>query len=79
MIPHECRDNKDTNELLKLLDIVAATNIVVQSWRETCTIIQNCFCKAGFKYHQVDPATQPEEPLVASAQDLWTENLLEEK
>ena len=43
------------------------------SWRETSsTIIQNCFCKAGFKHHAVDPASEIEEdPLPALAPDVW--------
>ena len=49
-------NNKDANALLKSLDIVAATNMIAASWRETSsTIIQNCFHKAGFKHHAVDP------------------------
>ena len=35
------------------------------SWRETSsTIIQNCFRKAGFKHHAVDPASKIEEDLL---------------
>ena len=42
------------------------------SWRETSsTIIQNCFRKAGFKHHTVDPAPPEEEPLPAPAPDVW--------
>ena len=52
-------NNKDTNSLLKALDIVQATNMIAASWRETSsTIIQNCFHKAGFKHHAVDPASK---------------------
>ena len=66
-------NNKDANSLLKALDIVQATNMIAASWRETsCTIIQNCFCKAGFKHHAVDPASEIEEdPLPAPAPDVW--------
>ena len=64
-------NNKDANALLKTLDIVAATNMVATLWRETSTVFQNCFCKAGFKHHLVDPATQPEESPVAPAPDVW--------
>ena len=66
-------NNKDANSLLKALDIVQATNMIASSWRETSsTIIQNCFCKAGFKHHAVDPASKTEEdPLPASAPDVW--------
>ena len=65
-------NNKDANSLLKALDIVQATNMIAASWRETSsTIILNCFCKAGFKYHAVDPAPPEEEPLPAPAPDVW--------
>ena len=66
-------NNKNANSLLKALDIVQATNMIAASWRETSsTIIQNCFCKAGFKHHAVDPASEIEEdPLPAPAPDVW--------
>ena len=66
-------NNKDANSLLKALDIVQATNMIASSWRETSsTIIQNCFCKAGFKHYTVDPASKREEhPLPAPAPDVW--------
>ena len=65
-------NNKDANALLMSLDIVAATNMIAKSWRETsATIIQNCFHKAGFKYNCLDPETQPEEPQVAPAPVVW--------
>ena len=66
-------NNKDANSLLKALDIVQATNMIASSWRETSsTIIQNCFRKAGFKHHAVDPASEREEdPLPAPAPDVW--------
>ena len=65
-------NNKDANSLLKALDIVQATNMIAASWRETfSTIIQNCFCKAGFKHHAVDPASEIEDPLPAPAPDVW--------
>ena len=52
-------NNKNANSLLKALDIVQATNMIAASWRETSsTIIQNCFRKAGFKHHAVDPASE---------------------
>ena len=35
------------------------------------TIIQNCFQKAGFKHHAVDPTPPQEEPLPAPAPDVW--------
>ena len=65
-------NNKDANSLLKALDIMQATNMIGSSWRETSsTIIQNCFCKAGFKHHAVDPASETEEdPLPAPAPDV---------
>ena len=64
--------NKDSNSLLKALDIVQATNMIAASWRETSsTIIQNCFCQAGFKHHAVDPVSKIEEdPLLAPAPDV---------
>ena len=65
-------NNKDANSLLKSLDIVQATNMIAASWRETSsTIIQNCFRKAGFKHHAVDPAPETEDPLPAPAPDVW--------
>ena len=65
-------NNKDANSLLKALDIVQATNMIAASWRETSsTIIQNCFCKAGFKHHAVDPAPETEYPAPAPAPDVW--------
>ena len=66
-------NNKDANSLLKALDIVQATNMIAASWRETSsTIIQNCFHKAGFKHHAVDPASEiQEDPLPAPAPDVW--------
>ena len=66
-------NNKDANSLLKALDIVQATNMIATSWRETSsTIIQNCFRKAGFKHHAVDPAPEiQEDPLPAPAPDVW--------
>ena len=66
-------NNKDANSLLKALDIVQATNMIAASWRETSsTIIQNCFRKAGFKHHAVDPVSEiQEDPLPAPAPDVW--------
>ena len=65
-------NNKDANALLKSLDIVAEINMIAKAWRETsATIIQNCFHKAGFKHHCLDPETQPEEPPVAPAPAVW--------
>ena len=66
-------NNKDANSLLKALDIVQATNMIAASWRETSsTIIQNCFRKAGFKHHAVDPASEiQEDPLPTPAPDVW--------
>ena len=66
-------NNKDAHSLLKALDIVQATNMIAASWRETSsTIIQNCFCKAGFKHHAVDPVSEIlEDPLPATAPDVW--------
>ena len=60
------------NTLLKQLDIVAATNMVHNAWKETpSSIIENCFRKAGFKHFSVNPEPVPEEPPVAPAQDVW--------
>ena len=65
-------NNKDANALLKSLDIVAATNMIATAYSETSsTIIQNCFHKAGFKHHSVDPDIQPEEPPIVPAPDVW--------
>ena len=65
-------NNKNVNTILNQLDIVAATNIVHNAWKETSsTIIQNCFRKAGFKHHGLDPEQTPEEPPVAPAPDVW--------
>ena len=59
-------NNKDANTILKQLDIVAATNMVHNAWKETSSIIiQNCFCRAWFKHHTVDPDPSPEQPSVA--------------
>ena len=66
------KNNTDANTLLKQLDIVAATNMVVNAWKETnSTIIQNCFPKAGFKHYAVDHDPVPEEEPVALAPDVW--------
>ena len=65
-------NNKDANTILKQFDIVAATNMIHNAWKETSsTIIQNCFHKAGFKHHGLDPEQAPEEPPVAPAPDVW--------
>ena len=65
-------NNKDVNTILKQLDIVAATNMVHNAWKETNSIIiQNCFHKAGFKQNGLDPEQAPEEPPVAEAPDVW--------
>ena len=65
-------NNKDANSLLKALDIVQATNMIAALWRETSsTIIQNCFRKAGFKHHALDPAPETEDPLPVPAPDVW--------
>ena len=65
-------NGKDAYTLLKKLDTVTATNIVAAAWRETSsTIIQNCFHKAGFKHHGLDPEPQPEEPPVAPPPEVW--------
>ena len=65
-------NNKDANSLLKALDIVAATNMIAASWRETsATIIQNCFRKAGFKHHSVEPAPVTEDPLPQPSPEVW--------
>ena len=47
--------------------------MIAASWRETSsTIIQNCFRKAGFKHHAVDPASEiQDDPLPAPAPDVW--------
>ena len=47
--------------------------MIATSWRETSsTIIKNCFGKAGFKHHAVDPASEiQEDPLPTPAPDVW--------
>ena len=46
--------------------------MIAASWRETSsTLIQNCFRKAGFKHHAVDPAPETEDSLPATAPDVW--------
>ena len=47
--------------------------MIAASWRETSsTIIQNCFRKAGFKHHAVDPVSEIQEDLLpAPAPDVW--------
>ena len=65
------KNNKDASQILKQFEIVATTNMVARSWSETSTVIWNCFCKAGFKCHGVDPYPQPEEPPVFPASDVW--------
>ena len=65
--------DKDANSLLKSLDIVVATNMIAASWRETsATIIQNCFRKAGFKHHAVDPAQVTEDPPPRPSPEVWS-------
>ena len=63
--------NKDVNTILKQLDIVAATNVVLNAWRESSTIIQNCFHKAGFKHYAVDPDPSTKEPPITKTPDVW--------
>ena len=47
--------------------------MIAASWRESSsTIIQNCFRKARFKHHAVDPAPTTEDPLPAQAPDVWS-------
>ena len=47
--------------------------MIAASGRETSsTIIQNCFRKAVFKHHAIDPASETQEdPLPAPAPDVW--------
>ena len=47
--------------------------MIAASWKETSsTIIQNCFRKAGFKHHAVDPVSEiQEDPLPTPAPDVW--------
>ena len=69
-------NNKDANTILKQLDIVAATNMVHNAWKETSsTIIQNCLHKAGFKHHALDPEQAPEEAPIATAPDVWNKEM----
>ena len=75
-------NNKDANPLLKALNIVQATNMIAATWRETSsTIIQNCFHKAGFKHHAVDPASETDEfvasePEAATAQPMSDQDIV---
>ena len=65
-------NNKDANTILKQLNIVAATNMVHNAWKETSsTIIQNCFCKMGFKHHTLDAEPAPEEAPITPAPNVW--------
>ena len=65
-------NNKDANSMLKALDIVQATNMIAKAWRDTsATIIQNCFRKAGFKHHAVDPEPEFEGPPPQPSPDVW--------
>ena len=75
-------NNKDADSLLKALNIVQATNMIAATWRETSsTIIQNCFHKAGFKHHAVDPAFETDEfvasePEAATAQPMSDQDIV---
>ena len=63
---------KDAVQHLKQLDVVAATNMISQAWRETSsTIIKNCFKKASFIHPELGPEPEPEEPLVAPHPHMW--------
>ena len=58
--------------MLKKLDLVAATNMIANAWRETPhSVIQNCFRKAGFTHAEVDPQPVPEEPEPVPAPEVW--------
>ena len=57
---------KDAVQHLRQLDVVAATNMINQAWRETSsTIIKNCFKKASFIHPELGEEPEPEEPPVA--------------
>ena len=65
-------NNKYANALLKKLNIIAATNMVHNAWKETpSSIIKNCFHKTGFKHFSMDPKPVPGEPPIAPASDVW--------
>ena len=67
-----CEQDKDAKAMLKSLDVVQATNMLAAAWRETpSSIIQNCFRKAGFQHHSVDPDPVPEEPAPAPTPAVW--------
>ena len=58
---------------LKQFDVVAATNMIAQAWRETSSIIiKNCFKKASFIHPEHGKEPEPEEPLVAPNPCLWS-------
>ena len=67
-----CEQDKDAKAMLKSLDVVQATNMLAAAWRETpSSIIENCFRKAGFQHHSVDPEPVPEDPAPAPSAEVW--------
>ena len=67
------KHKKDAVSHLKQLDVVTATNMIAQAWRETSsTIIQNCFKKVSFIHPELGNEPEPEEPLVAPNPRVWS-------
>ena len=65
-------NHKDAVDNLKKLDVVAATKMIAQAWRETSsTIIKNCFRKAHFIHPEIDPDPEPEEPPIQPNPAVW--------
>ena len=65
-------NHRDAVDQLKKLDVVAATNMSAQVWRETSLmIIKNCFRKAHFIHPEIDPEPEPEEPPVQPSPAVW--------
>ena len=65
-------DSKDVVNILNHLDVVQTANMIADAWRETLsTIIWILFCKAGFKYHAVNPEKVVEDPIFAPTTLVW--------
>ena len=63
---------EDVVAQLKQFDVVAATNMIAQAWRETSLIIiKNCFKKVSFIDPELGEEPEPEEPPVAPNPQLW--------
>ena len=65
-------NKEDVVVQLKQFDVVAATNMIAQAWRETSSIIiKNCFKKASFIHPELGEEPEPEEPPVAPNPQSW--------